>query len=954
MKMYNLGKSGGCKKNKEFPFRPQKTVADYAKKSNAIRQTCLQLLKGVPEVDAFAELHANFQELDYPTQMTRDLEENQCKKEIRRFVEGELSIVTPNLQRLFDGYCKPKDVDIGLDELVTVTPDFIRLERNPGELETGEKYDGSLTVVCIHTGRNRGSQKQDTNSLVKYAMLKYARQLVRPGSTVWLHACDMYLKRSDDASINSAKPNFDLNYWEQSGNNVTYVSELYTGGTENTALDARFTPIVQAFDEGFEAEDCSEADCKVCELNLLCHYTEPPLQLTKTHVQKTLNGLMLTPSQEEAIEYDHGIVRINAGAGVGKTVVVALRAVNLLNNGVKPEEIALMTFTNAGAEEMRTRIQLYNDDIGTGDDISAMKICTFNSFGDDILKVEYERFGFTEPPVVIDAVERNRIIADMLRDKYVKGLNYFNFSTVSQYVKGAVPMAAKVFDIVKKGSYTILDAAQVYAELGGDRRFIQHPKDNVETVKELIQLYDEYDAQLRANNLIEFADQEMMLFELLQQDPYYLERFGYKHIIVDEFQDTSLQQMQLLKILIAAPSFESLMVVGDDSQAIFSFRNTSPEYIINFSKYIGEETDDIYLLENHRCTPEIIDFANQMNEKNRYRVAKNLVATRPSGKPVTVKGFHTYDEEQKWIVAQVKEHIETGTKPEDIAIICATKYELRKFANLLTQEGIESVSLNPEPLMENSRVRAAIAFVMALDNESDTQDIMVYANAKSGGKMLSMTADEIMASIQETQEMLKAVNSEEGDKKAKLMEYLQLIDLNNDEIYQKFLDTLSRKTFEKMCEYCKDFLLYSEKNEARREHDYPGVVLTTAHSSKGLEWPVVFASLSKFDEEKNNLHVIGGKNGMEREERRRLLFVTATRARDELYITSRYVAYGTKGKYTYNLFLEDSYDCIGEIFNTSAIEAEAAAIAAEKARQRKLERAKVRAQLEALQAQGQQ
>ena len=293
-----------------------------------------------------------------------------------------------------------------------------------------------------------------------------------------------------------------------------------------------------------------------------------------------------------------------------------------------------------------------------------------------------------------------------------------------------------------------------------------------------------------------------------------------------------------------------------------------------------------------------------------------------------------------------------GTKPEDIAIICATKYELRKFANLLTQEGIESVSLNPEPLMENSRVRAAIAFVVALENENDTQDIMVYANAMTGGKVMTMNEEEILESIRKVQEMLKEVNSEEVDKKGKLMEYLTLIDLNDDEIYQKFLETLNRKTFEKACEYCKDFLLYGEKNEARREHDYPGVVLTTAHSSKGLEWPVVFASLSKFDEEKNNMHILGGKHALEREERRRLLFVTATRARDELYITSRYIAYGQKGSYTYNLFLEDSYDCMGEVFNVSAIEAEAAAIAKEQAAKRKAERAKLRAQLDELAAKG--
>lgn len=944
MKLYDLTHSGACKKHKAFTFRPQTQVSDFARKSRAITQTCVNIISGrMSEAEALQNLHDEFQTLEYPTQLTRDFEEMQAVKEIRRYVEGEMSILETR------HILSAKDVDIGIGELVTVAPDFVRVGGPFDDLENGGKhYDGSIDIVKLHTGKAPSRKGQDEN-LAKYAMLKYARTLVGPGKTAMLNAYDIYLKRSDDAGQNSEKPNFELNFWAPNGNTVTTLSEAFTYGDKGNYTDRRFADVIAAYNEGYEAEECSESDCKGCELNQLCHYTEPPIRIHKEHVQKTLRDLMLTDAQEDAIEYEKGIVRINAGAGVGKTVVVALRTVTLLTKGVKPEEIVLMTFTNAGAEEMRSRIQLYNDDIGTGEDISAMKICTFNSFGDDILKVEFEKFGFTEPPAVVDAVERARIISDILKDNIVKGLNYAQFNANTKYVKGAVPMAIKVFDIVKKGPYTVLDVDKVYHELGADCRFLKHPKDNKETIRELIQLYDVYDAQMRENNLIEFADQEMMLFELLQKDPYYLEQFGFKHIIVDEFQDTNLKQMELLKYLVASPAFESLMVVGDDSQAIFSFRNTSPEYIINFRKYIGEENDDIYLLENHRCTPEIIEFANSMNEKNKWRVAKNLVATRPHGKPVVVKGFHTYDDEQAYILQGVKDHIAAGTKPEDIAIICATKSELRKFANMLTKEGIESVSLNPEPLLENSRVQAAIAFVQALGNESDTQNIMVYANAKRGGAMMSMTEDQILEVIKETQEELKAVNDADlADKKTILMDKLTAIDLNDDEIYQQFLETISRKNYDKAVEYCKDFLLFGDSNEARREHDYPGVVLTTAHSSKGLEWPIVYASLSKFDEEKNNLHSGTASSMSMLEERRRLTFVTATRARDELYVTSRYIAYGKKGNYTYNTFLEDSYDCVGEVFNVSVIEAEAAAIAKEKAAQRKKERERIAEELAAL------
>ena len=928
MKMYELKANNACKKQRGFAYKTTGAIEDHVRKAAITINAAKSLIFGKDEATVKAEFHEEFENLYYPTQITRDSEEWQAWREVMRYVEAELSMTHQRLS------LKGMNVDIGLEETVWVEPDFVIRSDGYYDHINNEQIDGSLTIVKLHASKPRGA-RDAKKDLAKYAMIKYARGLVSPGKKVNLIASDIYLKRADDAGENSANPKFEMNFWEQGGNNVISLIETYVGGTtKKTDLDLEFEPIVKEFNEGHEAEECSESDCKACQLYDVCHYAEPPIRINKEKVQKTIRDLMLTTSQDEAIEYENGIVRINAGAGVGKTVVVALRTVTLLNKGVKPEEIVLMTFTNAGAEEMRSRIQLYNDDIGTGEDISAMKICTFNSFGDDILKVEYPRFGFTEPPKVIDEVERAGIISNLLRKTVIEGLDYKNFLVNSQYVKGAVWMAARVFDIVKKGPYTVLDLDDVYADLGMDRRFIK--KDAVET---LIELYDDYDAELREQNLIEFADQEMMLFELLQKDPYYLEQFGYKHIIVDEFQDTNLKQMELLKILINAPTCESLMVVGDDSQAIFSFRNTSPEYIINFRHYIGEETDDIYLLDNHRCTPEIIEFANKINDLNTFKVAKDLIATRPNGVPVVTKGFHTVEDEENYIIEGIKEHLANGTKPEDIAIICSTKSELRKYAGRLTKEGIQSVSLNPEPLVENSRVKAAICFVKSLESELDTNSMLTYVNAKFGGNLFSKTAEEIEEMIEKGKIDAALVDAAlPHEKKDKLLEMLAELDHNDDEIYQQFLETLSRKPYEKIVEYCNDFLIFGLKNEARREHDYPGIVLTTCHSSKGLEWPIVYASLTKFDAENKNLHNHSSASINALEEQRRLLFVTATRARDELYVTGKYIAYGKKGNYVYNQFLQESFEANGMEFNIHKIAEEAAQIALEKKKARYEER----------------
>ena len=481
-------------------------------------------------------------------------------------------------------------------------------------------------------------------------------------------------------------------------------------------------------------------------------------------------------------------------------------------------------------------------------------------------------------------------------------------------------MAKKVFDIVKTGSFGQNDAAVVRSRLGGDQRFATG-----DAVEKLIELYAEYDEQLRADNLIEFADQEVMLFELLKEDPYYLESFGFKHIIVDEFQDSSLGQVELIRKMTQSSTFESLMVVGDDMQAIFGFRDTSPEYMVNFEKYIGQPHDDIYLLENHRSTPEIIEFANKIAANNTGRVSKALIATRPSGKPVVVKGFHTDEDERRFVVEGIKAHLDAGMAPENIAVIASTKWELITMAARLREEGIPSVMLNPEPLLENSRVRAAIATVACIQNGcSDTKDLLTFANARMGGGILELSEKAVEEKLEEAKAEVLAVAGI-GDPRAKkkaVVELLEKLDPDDDEVYASFLEAVKVKgSTEKIFQYAFDFGEFGSQAAYRRNHEYPGCVLTTSHSAKGLEWGCCYAMLSKFDSAE--LNTGSRKAWSETEEKRRLVFVTATRARDELYVTAKYVAYGKRGNYHYNKFLREAYEAAyGKAFDIPTVEQE--------------------------------
>ena len=213
--------------------------------------------------------------------------------------------------------------------------------------------------------------------------------------------------------------------------------------------------------------------------------------------------------------------------------------------------------------------------------------------------------------------------------------HFWNFSAAGGFQKGAFKNCRRCIQCNQKSG---LDTSSVSVRDIKEDAGLKSTDINDVALDKLIRLYDQYQAVLKQKGLIEFDDQEILAFQILDMFPNYLnEKFCFRHIIVDEFQDTSAGQIDFIKRLKEMDTFQSLMVVGDDSQAIFGFRDTSPEYIIHFENYIGDHVDDIYLLENHRSTPEIIAFANALNDLNEDKVEKALVATRPHGAPVIVK-----------------------------------------------------------------------------------------------------------------------------------------------------------------------------------------------------------------------------------------------------------------------------------------------------------------------------
>ncbi len=230
-------------------------------------------------------------------------------------------------------------------------------------------------------------------------------------------------------------------------------------------------------------------------------------------------------------------------------------------------------------------------------------------------------------------------------------------------------------------------------------------------------------------------------------------------------------------------------------------------------------------------------------------------------------------------------------------------------ASKLSEAGIASVLLNPEPYKENSKVLAAIDMMRFIENTNLTECEMNWLNCLCKNRLLNFSDDEIQSLLTKTKVEVESLRRQ--SEKMKIQSVYAMLDAldDNDEVYQKFVEKLKTKpTIRKMIQYCNDFILYGAECAVKREHDYPGVVLTTAHSSKGLEWNVVFNSISGYDSPE-----IRRKNQL-LEEKRRLFFVSSTRARDELYITGQYIAYGAQEEGIYNIFLQEAFDILNQKF----------------------------------------
>ena len=403
----------------------------------------------------------------------------------------------------------------------------------------------------------------------------------------------------------------------------------------------------------------------------------------------------LNDRQREAVTHAGSPLLILAGAGSGKTRVLTHRIAYLLATGrARAGEILAITFTNKAAAEMRERAGAL-----VGDDARRMWVSTFHSACVRLLRYEHEAAGLSSSFTIYDAQDSQRLIQMVLKAQDVD-------------IKRFTPkmVAARISDAKNE----LIGPAR-YAETAG--------KDPVSRI--VADAYVEYDKRMRASNALDFDDLIMRTVDLLRDNPLIAEHYHrrFRHILVDEYQDTNHAQYVLVRALVGDGSDgvtpAELTVVGDSDQSIYAFRGATIRNIEEFERdFTGART--ILLEQNYRSTQNILSAANAVIARNTGRRAKNLWTASGDGALITLDAADSEHDEARFVVGEIDRLADSGVDWGDIAVFYRTNAQSRALEELLVRLGIPYRVVGGTRFYERREIKDALAYLQVISNPDDT------------------------------------------------------------------------------------------------------------------------------------------------------------------------------------------------------------------------------------------
>ena len=818
---------------------------------------------------------------------------------------------------IFDNAVMPIDCENGV--LITdFRPDALRINEKNRSVEAIWYRSGSpdINERTGMTPDNHDKMQQWFNCwLLKQYAKKTAEQTFRlkDGDKYFVTGSHYFMKKTTDKDGQI----FDYDFFSDKGGNVVSLTSEYAYGreTELSDEDKLIHKFMEECSEG--VENCTGL-CSGCDLKSQCSYTKAPVKAEKKKIVKNSGKKEFNREQEEVISHRKGACVVNARPGSGKTACVVERTCRLIEEGVDPCKILHLSFTDNAVNELRQRLRgaLLSRGIVLEEE---PKCCTNNGFANEAIQEFYKELGYNKPPMILQPDEEMQVIEDLCNEHPITGINAgsirFNRTNCTPVM---LIVCQAAFEAIRSKGIDVEapDAEDAIRNALSEKGLANYCEPTA--LSELCDLYRKNAEVMKQRCLVTYAEQEPLMFRVLKMHPEYFEELGFEHIIMDEFQDSNTIQAETLKSLISTKAYESLLMVGDVSQSIYRFRGTSSKIMLSIEEILGVDVKKIDITTNYRSTGAICELANAIEKLNDDDM-QPMVNVKQEGIQVSVKGFYKHREaehENYWIIEQVKKKVfAEGIDPKDICLMAYKRADLIPLGTALTKAGIPWVSKNPMDLMENSKVLGALALSDAFYEPEVTIHYFNYLVAKYDGDMFRIrTNEEIMDEVGELKDLFcKMEYYDMPFDKQRVIFHSLLEDIRSteeDEIFEYFLELLyQKKDLPSELYYTRTFKKYGNSLSKKMEQDYEGVTLVTAHSAKGMEWPVVYLSLSSFDNEA--LHK--KTNREEVEERRRVMYVAITRAMDELYITGEYVAYGKKDDYTYNQFLKDVFVSLGRM-----------------------------------------
>ena len=434
---------------------------------------------------------------------------------------------------------------------------------------------------------------------------------------------------------------------------------------------------------------------------------------------------ILNKEQLEAVQHGEGPLLVIAGAGTGKTTVVAERIKYLIShNRVKPTEILALTFTEKAAREMEERIDLV---LPLG--YTQTWISTFHSFGDRILRQEALNIGLDPHFVLLTTADAHLFIK---RNLFEFDLDYFRpHGNPTKFIGGMLQHFSRLKD-EDIGPEEYLE----YAQKKEREAETAEEKEEAKKTLELARAYQKYEELKIKNSLMDFSDLIFNTLKLFRARPSILRKYQrqFKYILVDEFQDTNIAQYELLKILAPPEKKPNLTVVGDDNQSIYKFRGAAVSNILQFmEEYPGAKK--VVLTKNYRSTQTILDRAYFLIKHNdpdtleaKLGISKNLVAVK-NRKSYPVRFFHLprVEDEAETVAREIR-RLTVETKKyhfRDIAILVRANAHSEPFTRTLHRFGIPYQFLGPGMLFRQPEIKELIAYLKVLYDLSD--DVALYS-----------------------------------------------------------------------------------------------------------------------------------------------------------------------------------------------------------------------------------